>query len=215
LIKTVSPDWGVRVGDDIVIDKGSYFGEDPLTPVPEILYHDITKDLAQSKMTVSLPGARSITESDKKPDGVAIAPLLQTSSDSWAETDLKTPTPKFDEGKDKKGPFSLALALTKQSGAEETRIVVVGDSDFASNVMSSGVVKLLAGGAGNTDLFINMVNWLAGEEKLISIRPKPTDIKPLNITGPQRMWLFTIYAFVIPILIIILGCYIWYRRRSL
>ncbi|MFA6449149.1 MAG: GldG family protein [bacterium] len=218
--ETLLAEWGVRVGDDIVIDKGRFFGQDPLTPVPELVYSDITKALMNSKLTVSLPGARSVTESDRKPAGVELMPLLQTSPESWAETDLKTPAAELDEGKDKKGPFTLAIAVLKPAGASggaqsaETRIIAVGDSDFASNIMTSGAVKIMAGGAGNADLFVNMVNWLAGEEKLISIGPKPADIRPLSITGPQRLRLFTVYVFVIPVLIILLGAAIWHRRRT-
>ena len=44
------------------------------------------------------------------------------------------------------------------------RIVVVGDSDFASNAA--------AGIQGNADLFVNMNNWLTQQEDLISIHPR-------------------------------------------
>ena len=50
----------------------------------------------------------------------------------------------------------------------ETRVVVVGDSDFASN----GVLGI----QGNRDLFMNMVGWLSQQENLISIRPKEAAI---------------------------------------
>jgi ABC-type uncharacterized transport system involved in gliding motility auxiliary subunit len=183
------------------------------------MYHDITKDLINSKLTVSLPAARSVTEDPNKPAGIFAVSLLRSSSDSWAETDLKTPTPALDEKKDRKGPVSLAVVVTKPAAGRvpgaETRIVIVGDSDFASNMMTGEVAKLLAGAAGNSDLFVNSINWLAGEEKLISIRPMRTDSRPLNITGPQLRWLFTIYSFVVPALLIALGGMIWWRRRSL
>ncbi len=220
-VETMLSEWGIRVGNDIVIDRGRYFGEDALTPVPEFAYHDITSELSRTKLTVGLPAARSITAAQNKPAGVMISPLLETSADSWAETDMTTPNATYDKDKDIKGPVSLAVAVEKPvsgDGGTETRIVVVGDSDFASNgftVMTPDVVKAIAGGAGNADLFVNMVNWLAGEEKLISIRPKPAEMNPLNITGPQRIRVFQLFVFVIPSLIIMFGGYIWYRRRSL
>ena len=41
-------------------------------------------------------------------------------------------------------------------------MVVVGDSDFASN--------RLANIQGNRDIFLNICNWLAQQEDLIAIR---------------------------------------------
>ncbi len=220
-VEALLSEWGVRVGNDIVIDRGRYFGEDPLTPVPEFAYHDITDELSRSKLTVGLPAARSVTAEKNKSEGATISPLLESSPDSWAETNMTTPNAAFNKGEDVKGPVSLAVAIEKPvPGVRggETRIVVVGDSDFASNgftVMTPDVVKAIAGGAGNSDLFVNIVNWLAGEEKLISIRPKPVETNPLNITGPQRIRVFQLFVFVIPAVIIMLGGYIWFRRRSL
>ena len=49
-----------------------------------------------------------------------------------------------------------------QNGSK-TRVVVVGDSDFAANGF--------LGVQGNRNLFLNTVNWLAQQENLISIRP--------------------------------------------
>ena len=42
----------------------------------------------------------------------------------------------------------------------ETRLVVVGDSDFAANAV--------AGIPGNQDMFLNMVNWLAGYDRIVT-----------------------------------------------
>lgn len=224
--------WGVQVGNDVIIDNKSYFADDPLTPIPEFGLHEITADLQAARLTVSLPYARSVSEAESKPAGAITTVLLKSSDDSWAETDLNTPKPKYDVDADIKGPVSLAVAViktvlpsvNKAGGAgiqtenmKETRLVVVGDADFGSNaftVMTPDVLKALAGGAGNADLFVNTVNWLAGEEELISIRPKPIDVKPLNITGPQRNRLFIICVVIIPVGLIVAGATIWSWRRK-
>ena len=46
----------------------------------------------------------------------------------------------------------------------EQRIIVVGNGAFLANVYS--------GNGGNLDLGINMVNWLANEERLITVQPR-------------------------------------------
>lgn len=57
---------------------------------------------------------------------------------------------------------------------KDFRLVVVGDSDFVAN---QGLPR-----GQNSNLFLNMMSWLANEEDLISIRPKPSDERNLNLT---------------------------------
>ena len=61
---------------------------------------------------------------------------------------------------------------------------------------------------------MNMISWLAGEEEQISIRPKPTDIRPLNMTGDLKITFFWLYAVLFPFVVIMIGVIIWFRRRS-
>ena len=59
---------------------------------------------------------------------------------------------------------------TGDAPKRETRIAVIGDSDFATNG--------LIGAGRNADLFLNAVNWLAQQEDLIAIRPKRSRRSP-------------------------------------
>ena len=61
----------------------------------------------------------------------------------------------------------------------ETRVVVFGDSDFASNAA--------AGVAGNRDLFMNTVGWLSQQENLISVRPKEAADRRITLTAGQQL----------------------------
>ena len=58
------------------------------------------------------------------------------------------------------------------------RIMVVGDSDFASNAA--------AGIQGNADLFVNMNNWLTQQEDLISIHPRDAGDRRITMTADQQ-----------------------------
>src|SRR5690606_8715070 len=113
------------------------------------------------------------------PSGPMAQKLLETSPQSWAESDVRglfatgRPEQNVDRG-DKPGPVSIAVAASApaaeppapaaESGSDgekpaadapkpESRVVVVGDSDFASN-RALGI-------QGNRELFLNMANWLA------------------------------------------------------
>ncbi|HOY63836.1 MAG TPA: GldG family protein [bacterium] len=231
-------EWGISVGNDVVIDPGRFFGEDPLAPIPELAPHEITSKLLESKLTVTLQGARSVSPIGSTRDGVEVASLLKTTSKGWGETDLKTARPAFDAAADLEGPVSIGAAAEKLSepkpaekdapedeiredGSDpamesSTRIVVFGDADFPSNSLVSmdGIIKQLMGGTGNADLFMNATAWLAGEEDMIVIRPRPVDFRPLEMTAQQRGSLFIICVALIPLALAATGAWIWFRRRS-
>jgi ABC-type uncharacterized transport system involved in gliding motility auxiliary subunit len=84
-------------------------------------------------------------------------------------------------------------------------VVVVGDSDFASN----GIL----GVQGNRDLFMNMVGWLAQQENLIAIRPKQPDDRRLTLTATQVQNITWLSLLIVPAVIFSTGIYNWWRRR--
>ena len=82
---------------------------------------------------------------------------MRTSDRSWSISSVdrvvKGREPVFDERIDRRGPLTLAVSVAKKvSGGGETRLLIVGDSDFAANAM--------VGIQGNADMFVNMTNWL-------------------------------------------------------
>ena len=194
--------------------------------------HPITRSLQN---TVSyFPLVRSIDPASASDDTVEIQTIAMTSTRSWAETSLPgTPeeamdyTPELDSNGDEPGPVSIAVAivavpralprrdmttLTPQELAmrpEEheikTRIVVVGNSSFASNAYI-----LLP---GNGDLALNIFNWLAQEEDLLAIRPKSSDTRLVQISLSQMRDIFIITGILSPIGILIAGIMVWWRRK--
>ncbi len=234
-------EWGFDLGDNIVIDTsgiGQLVGRGPGMPVA-ISYpqHAITERFGN--VMTGFPLARSVTPATNAPSGRTPQTIVETSPQSWAETDIKAiferKPVKFDEGTgDKKGPVSLAAALSvtapEQPAAEkpaagitgtngkdatpptppdspkrDTRIVVFGDSDFVSN---NGL-----GVPGNSDLFLNSVNWLAQQENLISIRPKTTEDRRVTLTQEQQFMVFLFSVAFLPGAIVIAGIVNWWRRR--
>jgi gliding motility-associatede transport system auxiliary component len=87
----------------------------------------------------------------------------------------------------------------------QMRIIVVGDSDFASNA-ASGI-------QGNADLFVNMNNWLTQQEDLISIHPRDVGDRRVTLTADQQRRIMWLSLLVIPGLILGSGIYTWWQRR--
>lgn len=198
-------DWGIEVRKDTVLDTsgvGRLFGTGPAVPlVIQYGSHPITKDFGRNSMTF-FPLARSL-KAESKGD-VTVTDLLKTSDASFGETELQGNEAKFDEGKDNKGPLTLGVAATKKVGGKEARLVVIGDSDFASNAYQRQ--------SANGDLFVNSVNWLAQEEDLISIRPKSQTNRDVNASATAEKILLWM-SLLLPLAVIGAGIQIWWKRR--
>ena len=207
--------WGVSLRSDVIIDPVSSPQGDPATPVAsQYPYHDITKDLG-GLMTL-YPVAASIAEETELPPGVTVSPLVQTSSQSWGETDRNNQQARMDAGQDTAGPLNLGvaatlpLAETSETGeAKHARLVVFGDADWICN----DVLQSLQGYLGNADLFLNAVSWLAEEETLISIRPAQPTQRTVMLTGPQVSLVLYSSIILVPGIVAIAGFWVWWKRR--
>lgn len=204
--------WNINVGNNTVIDAsgvGRLIGTGPAVPlVAEYGVHPITKTIEAKHVMSFFPLARTVSLVDKTkmdPSGVE---LLKTSALSFAVAsldDLKKRGGKLDPSKDTKGPLSLGVASSRKVGDQEARLVVIGDSDFASNQAAKY--------AANGDLFYNTINWLAQDENLISIRPKNPTNRRIVLTIAQEKGLFWFSLVLLPLMVIATGIYIWWKRR--
>jgi ABC-type uncharacterized transport system involved in gliding motility auxiliary subunit len=215
-------EWSIEFGNDVVVDAsgiGQLFGGDASVPVV-VNYpsHPITDSFRVMTAFPYARSAKSVEGGTKSPQ-----PLLETSQQSWAETNLKDLVAgkvEFTEGADRRGPITLGMAVSAPASEApapasgnsspdapkpESRIVAVGDSDFAGN-NALGV-------QGNQDFFLNTINWLAQQENLIAIRPKePTD-RRMTLTADQQQRIFWFSIFVLPGIVFAGGIYAWWKRR--
>jgi ABC-type uncharacterized transport system involved in gliding motility auxiliary subunit len=183
---------------------GRLLGMGPAAPlVSSYGTHEITNRM---RVMTFFPLARSVTPVTPPADGVTVEKLLETNERSWGETDMKGKEATYDEGKDLKGPVTLAVAITKNEGEnKKTRLVIYGDSDFASNAYF--------GQAGNGNLFSNTINWLAHDENFISIKPKSQDDRRLEMTEAQGKLVSYVMVLLLPLGILISGVSVWMKRR--
>jgi ABC-type uncharacterized transport system involved in gliding motility auxiliary subunit len=226
LLQGLAKEWGIEVGDDIVLDvsgMGRLLGTDESVPVAASYPpHAVTENF---NLMTAYPLARSVTPVEGGANGRTAQKLVETSRNSWGETNLKSlgggEPAKMDEA-DKKGPVSLAAAVSapaatpapppaepKKEGETpkpaETRLVAIGDSDFASNA----AIRI----TGNQDLFLNTVNWLAQQENLIAIRPRDPEDRRITLTADQERRIFYLTVLIVPGLILLAGVQTWWRRR--
>ena len=203
-----------------------------LSPIASDLEAHPIVDAFQSGLpAVPFPITQSIKMVEKLPEGEQATVFLKTGPTAWGETDIATlkttQKVKNDPETDEQGPLGLAVAITKPAEAKisdttpeakaetntpegeeseekpETRLVVYGDSDFATNKLVNN----------SYDLFINSINWLAKQEDLISIRPKDDAGQPIMINKVDANLVFYISLIVMPLFIAILGISITVARK--
>ena len=135
------------------------------------------------------------------------SPLVDVAPRGWVETSpLKPDTkPTFDKGRDVAGPVNVAMAFERPHEDRTQRVVIVGGGDFLSNAF--------IGNGGNLDLGVNMVNWLSGDDNLITIQPKPATDLSLNFAPLALYGVAFGFLLVLPIAFALTGGLIWWRRR--
>jgi ABC-type uncharacterized transport system involved in gliding motility auxiliary subunit len=216
-------EWGFGVGGDLVLDPvGQAAVGSPEVPIGSYPPHPIVDTM---NVLTGFPVTQSVVPSatgTRSPQ-----PFLETSRQSFAKKDLailkQGGQVALDESKgDRAGPITIGAALSADAPNApapapdasnplapappkvQARIAVVGDSDFAANGF--------LGFGGNRDLFLNVVNWLAGQESLISIRPRDPEDRRITLPASGRS-VTMLVAAGIPLACFGLGILTWWRRR--
>jgi len=86
------------------------------------------------------------------------------------------------------------------------RLAVFGDSDFVTN----RYYYL----SGNGNFFLNTVNWLTEEADLISIQPKTSFPKTIQLTPSQGRMIFWVSLIILPLAVLVTGLTVWMRRKA-
>jgi ABC-type uncharacterized transport system involved in gliding motility auxiliary subunit len=211
LNEVLSATWKVRFDGGVIVDlPSSLLGSEFYPVVSNYHYSQITRDMGG--LATFFPIACAVQQTEQDTSGnLFFASLADTSAQSWAEQDTSSSNVQFNAGVDVQGPLTLVATVDSTSvmsdtGASvNTRMVLIGDSDFASN----GFVKSL----GNEVLFLNAVNWLAQEQSLIAIGPKSTEPRTVYLSRLQSTTILLVGVIVIPLALLVVGIVVWWVRR--
>ncbi|MBL6829695.1 MAG: GldG family protein [Puniceicoccaceae bacterium] len=207
-------DWGVLADDMMVEDIGPDFraqGGDLI--IRRFAEHPITELLVDYQITAlfGLPRPMRTDPGSLKDPRLKVTQIIGTSDQSWGERDYKTQDPiKYDEGRDLKGPVTIATVSTRTADTElginipGGRFVAFGNSDFIANN------RLRA--FGNRTLFFNSMNWALAKNSMLNIATRP--LESYQVVMSERDLNRTLmYYSIIPGITALLGLLIYLIRR--
>jgi ABC-type uncharacterized transport system involved in gliding motility auxiliary subunit len=197
-------DWGITLQNDVVIDLTS---NQPFSAISAS--YSPSAAITQHMTTVTImPQSRSLAIAANLPQNVTVTALIQTSQQSWGETDLaslqSTQQIAFDPSTDFAGP--LTLAASGENSTTRGRVVAFGGSTFATDKGFDTYA--------NGDIFTNAVDWSAQQTNLINITPRTPITRTFD--PPAQLPFIAILlgsVILIPGLVVVAGVSNWLARR--
>ncbi|MBD2181801.1 Gldg family protein [Planktothrix sp. FACHB-1355] len=242
-LNSLLDEWGVKLENRLAVDAsddGRLIGLGPATPiVTNYGNHPITKNFGNGISFYQM--ARPLDIQPIK--GVEATPLLLTSQDSWAESDLENRELTFDPKQDRQGPLILGVALSRKAEfISNSQPAQASPSPAASPNKSesqtskqnldkkpkkrSDEARLVVFGNSsfvsdgvfeqqlNGDVFLNSVSWLNRQEnRTLSIRPKQPNQRRLKMRLSQAGLLTWISIVILPLIGFGTAGWLWWRRR--
>lgn len=193
---------GLELGDGIIIegDRNMRLTRYPYYILPDAASHDVTDSIINAGYYILSPLAQPILETaDSTSD---ITWLLTTSSSAYAKVDALNMTTTSKEDGDTDGPFNVG-AISEKDG---NLLWLTGDGMFDEYIDS-------AVSGGNSNLLLNALNWMGGQEESISIRAKSLDETGLSVTESESSFWSAVMIGVIPAALVAIGIIIWARRK--
>lgn len=206
---------GVRPGNDVVLDeRNRLMGTDSsMLHVPAF-----NRNLFRTELdTAVFPVARTVLPSEEADQSGSVLVVALSSNDSWAYLDegrLPDGDVRFRRGIDRPGPLPVGVMVTVRpagaadSGAPTGRMLVFGDSDFATNLSLNW--------RGNKDLFMSSIAVLAEDPTLVTIRRKGLprgSISPIFLTEWQDSIVKWVSIVVVPSFFALAGSLVARVRR--
>ena len=201
-LKRVAASMGLAAEEGLIIEgnRQMHLNRYPYYLLPDMASHEVTDALISGRYYVLAPLAQPLTETEDS--SASITWLLTTSDSAYTKQDgLETTNTEQEDG-DAVGTFNVG-ALAEATGKF---FWVTSDTLLQNNI------DLTVSGA-NSNLFLNVLNWMGGQEESISIRAKSLDAEGLTVTQSSSSLWSIIMIGVIPLSLIGIGIAVWVRRK--
>jgi hypothetical protein len=193
------------------------------TILPQIIPDEITMPLIRNNLHIIMPMAVGIDEIPQdyraSNDLYIIKSFLRTSKDSYGVVSIariRSGEVYNDTNADNQGPLTLGCSVRRiqtnvvpaslpKTNTIESRMIVFGDNLFINNTYYNT--------GGDSDLFLNSINYLLKRDTEITIRPKSTEIAGFQLSSSEQR-LLSVISIALFLVYIIPGIVIVIRRRN-
>ena len=202
--------WGIQAPEGVIVDPASGAASDGASGTEPIAYnyesHPVAQGLTPDRMTF-FAGVRPLVPHNPGPDD-SVRRVVLASPRSWVTQDLSALSGRTALARPetaRQDYHAIAAAGRYPRAGGEARIVVIGDSDFASNRYLRALYNL--------DLALNAVHWAVEKESEITLRPKLRTPKQFPLPIQSTLSTFHGVGLLVPELLLLAGGLVWLRRR--
>ena len=89
--------------------------------------------------------------------------------------------------------------------ARPFRAVIIGDADFASNSFFPYMA--------NSDLALSILRWLVREDRSPAVASRIPVPSLMLLTRPQMRQIFLVTEVLLPLGVLVIGAFVWWKRR--
>lgn len=204
-------EWGIQVQNNIIFETDSskiYLS--PLFTLQNIEDSSLIGDTSNMPPIV-IPTSRALNQVYENNGNIETKVMLSTyptaairpfdSPETWSTADAI------------KGSYNTSILSVKSETLEEdiktSNLLAFGSSEiFLSELLNSSSI-------GNSNYILDIVNSLAEKENVVKIIPKEVGGVNLGINEQQVFVLTIVFLLIVPIIVIIFGAIVWFKRRNL
>jgi len=209
--------YGVRVNNDLVLDRENAIQDLFTLLISNFGTHPITNGLGNNESGVALNLVHSIEVADTLPAGVTVTPLLTSSERAYTRSDLDLtqeidPNALLPGADDEVGERVLAVAVENTNTGSR---LVIGNQDWAYNAYWELYPSVV-----NPEMLRRAMFWAASYEDffstLVNITPQQNVSEfnqPLVITNEDARLLGFVSLLLLPFGILAIGIAQWALRR--
>lgn len=200
---------GVELKQGVVFEQADH-SKDQQTPF--VYYanvsssHSVTSNISQNSY-VYVYISTGLFTADTKKNTLTIKPFMQTTDGAFQRVDYKTESSITKTATDIAGP--LTIGLTGEDSLTGMKMVVFGCASLVEDGLLMSYPNVV-----NSDVYISALNYLCSFDRSVSIPVKTTDFGENLYMASSRNLALIITAAVIPIVVLLIGFIVWYRRRN-
>lgn len=203
--------WGIGVQASSIVETDSQhiINMNPYFSTTSISNLTLTDTMTDTSIPITMPFARPLEQVYETNMDISTEVLLESTETATTipygitEEELENWTP------EEYGPFALAILSTKsfEDGAT-SQVVAFGSAVSISDSLFS------SGSFCNADYYLSVLNTLTHRENVISIQSKTLGGQELGLNTAQVFLIGIAFMIVVPVVVLIWGMWIWYRRRN-